>query len=135
MESLIMTTSYSSTGFCCSCDVIPGWVVTGSGNFSEFKKEVEDSLSFFVECAREDGDPYPAILDGEYRIIYKFDARSILMLYQRIISFSALESMTGINQKQLSHYAAGRTKPRKEQVRKIADGLHRLAEELMSVTA
>lgn len=130
-----METSYSNTGFCCTCDLLPGWVVTGSGDFGEFRKEVQESIDFYIQCAKEDGDAYPDILDSDYKINYHFDTRSLLVLYQGIFSFSAWENITGINQKQLAHYAAGRSKPRTPQVRKIAEGLHKLAEELMTVTA
>ena len=69
-----------------------------------------------------------------YEIIYKFDVQSLLLYYQGIFSFSALQTITGINQKQLAHYAAGRSKPRQQQAKKIANGLHNLAKDLMSVT-
>jgi len=57
-----------------------------------------------------------------------------LQFYQGIFSYSALENITGINQKQLAHYAAGRSKPRKRQSEKIASGLRTLAEEMMCIT-
>jgi hypothetical protein len=58
----------------------------------------------------------------------------LLYFYQKIFSFSALQHLTGINQKQLAHYAAGRSRPRKEQTEKIINGFHRLAEDLNKVT-
>ena len=48
--------------------------------------------------------------------------------------FYSLETITGINQKQLAHYASGISKPRPKQAQKIAQGLHRLAKEMMVVT-
>ena len=63
-----------------------------------------------------------------------FNAQSLLLYYQGIFSFSALQTITGINQKQLAHYAAGRSKPRPQQAEKIANGLHALAKDLMAVT-
>jgi hypothetical protein len=42
--------------------------------------------------------------------------------------------MTGINQIQLCHYAAGRSKPRKPQIEKIEKALHRLVEELYTIS-
>lgn len=51
------------------------------------------------------------------------------------VSFSALQTITGINQKQLAHYASGVSKPRQAQADKIAKGLHKLAEELKVITA
>ena len=43
------------------------------------------------------------------------------------------ERLTGINQKQLWHYANGVTKPRPAQVQKIEKALHKLGEELISL--
>ena len=134
MEKIILNTGITETGYCCSCDLLPGWVVSGSKNFEQFKKEVIDSIDFYIDCAKADGDKYPAVFDVEYEIIYKFDVRSLLDYYRGIFSFSALQTITGINQKQLAHYASGVSKPRPKQVQKIADGLHALALELMSVT-
>lgn len=134
MEKIIMNTARTDTGYCCSCDLLPGWVVSGPSDFNQFKKEVEDSILFYVECAKKDGDEYPAILDGTYEIIYKFDVRALLEYYRGIFSFAALEHITGINQKQLAHYASGRSKPRPQQAEKISSGLHHLANELMTVT-
>lgn len=134
MEKIIMNTARTDTGYCCSCDLLPGWVVSGPSDFNQFKKEVEDSILFYVECAKKDGDKYPAILNGIYEIIYKFDVQALLEYYRGIFSFAALEHITGINQKQLAHYASGRSKPRPQQAEKISAGLHQLANELMTVT-
>lgn len=134
MEKILMNVARTQTGYCCDCDLLPGFIVTGSDNFDEFKKEVQESIDFYVSCAKEDGDEYPAVLDGEYEVAYKFDVESLLEYYRGIFSFSALQTITGINQKQLSHYASGISKPRPAQTKKIANGLHKLAEELMSIT-
>lgn len=134
MEKVIMDTARTDTGYCCSCDLIPGWVVSGSSDFSSFKKEVEDSVRFYIDCAKEDGETYPVVFDDSYEIIYKFDVQALLEYYRGIFSFAALEHITGINQKQLAHYASGRSRPRQQQAEKISSGLHHLANELMTVT-
>ncbi len=134
MASVIMNTARTENGYSCACNLLPGWVVACSGDFEQFKKEVEDSIKFYVDCAKEDGDEYPAVFDGEYEIVYKFNVQSLLEFYRGIFSFSSLETITGINQKQLAHYASGISKPRPKQAEKIAQGLHRLAEEMMVVT-
>lgn len=131
---LIMDTARNENGYSCSCGLLKGWVVAYSGDFDGFKQYVRESVDFFVEGAKEDGEPYPEILDGEYEIIYKFDVQSLLEYYRGIFSFAALQAITGINQRQLYHYSAGIAKPRPAQAKKIADGLHRLARELQSVT-
>lgn len=75
----------------------------------------------------------PAILKGDYQIIFKFDAESFLNFYKKIFTNAALERMTGINQKQFQHYASGLKKPRLAQVKKIETAMHNLGKELMSV--
>ena len=126
MAQVIMNTARTENGYSCVCDLLPGWVVACSGDFEQFKK--------YVDCAKEDGDEYPAVFDGEYEIVYKFNVQSLLEFYRGIFSFSSLETITGINQKQLAHYASGISKPRPKQAEKISQGLHRLAKEMMVVT-
>ena len=134
MESIVVDVARTDTGYCCGCELLPGWVVTGKENFDDFKKYVQESIDFYIDCARQDGDSYPSVFDGEYEILYKFDVASLLEYYRGIFSFSALQTITGINQKQLCHYASGIKKPRPKQAEKIAAGLHNLAKDLMTVT-
>ena len=129
-----MKTSHTGSGFCCSCDLLPGWTVSGSKDFKKFKAYVQESIDFYLDCARKDGDEYPTVFDKAYEVIYQFDTCALLNYYQGILSFSGLQAITGINQKQLAHYAAGRSKPRPQQVKKIEDGLHALANELRTVS-
>ncbi len=134
MEKVIINTARTENGYSCNCSLIPGWIVACSGSFEDFKKEVVESIEFYIECAKADGDKYPTVFDGEYDLIYKFDVQSLLEYYRGIFSFSALQTITGINQKQLAHYASGLAKPRKPQEEKIANGLNKLGKELLQVT-
>lgn len=134
MEKVIMDVAQTENGYSCSCALIPGWVTAYTGDFDGFRRYVKESIDFYVECAREDGETYPPVFDGDYEIIYKFDVQALLEHYKGIFSLASLQAITGINQKQLYRYASGMSKPRPEQVKKIADGLHRLAKELQAVT-
>ena len=134
MSILILNTSKTPEGYSASCDLLPGWVVAFTGNFDEFKEYVLESIDFFVECAKNDGEEYPAIFDEEYQISYKFDIQSLLCHYQNIFSFAALQHITGVNQRQLWHYAAGRSKPRRSQAEKIVASLNKLGKELTTLT-
>lgn len=78
MEKVVMETARTESGYCCACDLLPGWVVAYSGDFDGFKKYVQESIDFYLEGAREDGTPYPAVFDGEYEVEYHFDIRSLL---------------------------------------------------------
>lgn len=134
MEKVIMNTARTENGYSCACDLLPGWIVAYTGDFDGFRAYVQESLDFYLEGAKEDGETYPSIFDESYEIVYKFDVQSLLEYYRGIFSFSALQTITGINQKQLAHYASGISKPRPAQAEKIAKGLHKLAKELQVVT-
>lgn len=87
MEQVIMKTSHTETGYCCTCDLLPGWTVSGSKDFKRFKVYVQESIDFYLDCAKKDGDKYPAVFDGKYEIIYLFDTCALLNYYQGILSF------------------------------------------------
>lgn len=134
MENVIIGVARTENGYCADCSLLTGWVVAVTGDFDDLEREVKESIDFYIDCAKEDGDSYPTVFDGEYELTYKFDVQSLLVFYNKIFSFSALEHITGINQKQLSHYAAGRSIPRAPQAKRIADGLHRLAGDLQRIS-
>jgi hypothetical protein len=134
METVVVNVAKTSEGYTASIDILPGWVLGMTGSFDGFKKELQESIDVYVEWAKEDGDEYPAVFDGEYEFEYKFDVESLLYCYTGIFTRSAMSRLTGINEKQLGHYACGRSRPRPEQKRKITNALHKLGKELMAVS-
>lgn len=110
-------------GFVCAADT-----------FEELKKEVVDGIKFHVDGLREEGYPIPEPFDSDYELTYKWDVESLLDYYKGVLTLSALERITGINQNQLGHYAAGRSKPRKPQIEKIENALHELGKELCTIS-
>lgn len=129
-----MKTTKTEEGYSCACDLLPGWVVAYTGSMEGFKKYVQESVDFWLEGRKEKGEPYPKIFDGEYEIVYDFDIATLLDYFRGIFSFSALQTITGINQKQLCHYASGISKPRPRQTEKIKAGLRQLAKDIEMVT-
>jgi predicted RNase H-like HicB family nuclease len=106
--------------------------IYGAGDTVEkAKANVIEGLALLKETRPE--DEWPEILKGEYNIEYQFDAQSFLTYYAGVFSKPALEKLTGINQKQLHHYATGLRKPREAQRKKIETALHKLGSELMAV--
>jgi len=106
--------------------------VYGAGEtVEEAKENVLNGLDLLIKST--DPKRLPEILKGQYTIIYKFDTQSFLNYYDKIFSKPALERLTGINQKQLHHYASGMRKPRAQQRKKIVDALHQLGQELLSI--
>lgn len=112
---------------------LDGFVCTAD-TFEELKNEVPEGIDFHLTGLREDGDQIPDAFKLAYTLAYKWDVESLLEYYKGIFTKSALERMTGINQIQLGHYAAGRSKPRKPQIEKIEKALHRLGEELCTIS-
>jgi predicted RNase H-like HicB family nuclease len=110
-----------------NCDGIYG----AGGTVEEAKANALEGLKLLVSSKPE--SEWPEILRGKYSIEYKFDIQSFFSYYATIFSKPALEKLTGINQKQLHHYATGLKKPREPQRKKIESALHRLGGELLSV--
>ena len=134
MNKVIIDTARTEQEYSAACSLLPGWIVAYSGDFEGFRQYVQESIDFEIEGYKERGTAYPDVFDGEYELYFKFDVRSLLDYYRGIFSFASLQLITGINQKQLAHYASGISKPRPAQAEKIANGLHRLANELQMVT-
>ena len=97
------------------------------------KKDMIDSIRFYVATCQEEGRHYPKWMNGDYEIVYQFDIQSLLRYYHDIFTKDALHRLTGIRQKQLSAYEAGTIRPRPTQSRKIENALHALGEELIAI--
>lgn len=103
----------------------------GGETVAEAKQSILDAIRLFKQY--NTAENIPDILKYEYELVYKFDAVSLLNYYKGIITNAAWERMTGINQKQLQHYASGLKKPRPAQAKKIEHALHQLGKELLAV--
>ncbi len=106
-------------------------IYAGGDTVEEVKQSVLDAIRLLKEHNSEDN--IPTILKGDYQISYKFDTPSLLSYYKGIFTNSALERITGINQKQIQHYASGHRNPRAEQREKIEIALHTLGKELLAI--
>ncbi|MFY7792482.1 MAG: hypothetical protein ACOVQS_01835 [Chitinophagaceae bacterium] len=105
--------------------------ITGGGETVQAcKQDILDCIETMKEFNDENR---PKFLRSTYTIIYRFDIESLFAYYKGIFTNSALERMTGINQKQLQHYASGLRKPRTQQMKKIESALHQLGNELLAV--
>ena len=133
MGKVIVTVELTENNYASYIDVLPGCVATGK-TFAELKKNMQEAVEFHLEGSREDGDTLdPAFDNDNFELVYKFDPQSLLKHYEGIFTHSAMEKLTGINQRQLQRYASGVSKPRPEQTDKITKALHGLGEELLVV--
>ena len=132
-NEVIVRIGKTEKNYAAAVEVLDGFVCTAD-TLAELKKEVKEGIDFHITGLIEDGDPVPEIFTKPYKLIYKWSIESLLMYYKGVLTLSALERITGINQTQLGHYAAGRSVPRKKQVEKIEQSLHHLGEELSSIS-
>ena len=114
-------------------DGVDGIVTTGN-SVDEIKTRMASAITEFIEECNELGCEIPEELEGEYELSFKMDVKSLLDFYSGIFSKAGLERITGINQKQLWHYASGGRNPRPEQAAKLETALHKLGEELLSIS-
>ena len=106
--------------------------VEGLNGVGDTIQEAKQSVLECIDILREFDNP-PAILQGEYELVFKFDTESFLKYYKGIFTNAAFERITGINQRQIQHYSTGLKKPRPAQRKKIEAALHQLGSELMAI--
>ena len=132
MTNIIVTVEMTENNYSAYMETLPGCVTTGK-TMSELKSNMYEAVEFHLEGMSEDGDDIPEEFKGEYRLVFRFDTECLLTHYKGIITNSALERLTGINQRQLQRYASGKTRPMRPQQMKIQKALHRLGKELLEV--
>lgn len=102
-----------------------GVIAVAAPSLEEFKREFEESFEFHIESMKEDGEAVPEyIAGGDYHIVYDLEATALLKEAEKITTLAAISRATGINQKQLSHYATGKKQPRPSSRERIIQGLH-----------
>ena len=96
-------------------------------------KEIELNMREAIELYLEDNPNPCELLSDEYELRYRIDTATFLNYYSSIFTKAALSRITGINERQLWHYAAGVHKPRNKQTEKIKNGIRSLTKELESI--
>jgi len=116
---------YSAYMDCCDFDFgLAGFGATAKDALSDFYVAYEEEKAMHVK----EGKEMPQL-----ELDIRYDVGSFLNYYAGIMSKSGLEKITGINQKQLWHYASGRRAPKSATVKKIQDRLYNFADTLKQV--
>jgi predicted RNase H-like HicB family nuclease len=132
MNNITVTVEQSENNYSACIEILPGCVTTGK-TMSELKRNMYEAVEFHLEGMTEDKIDIPEPFNEEYKLIFRFDTECLLAHYKGIITNSALERLTGINQRQLQRYASGKSRPMRPQQIKIQKALHRLGKELLEV--
>ena len=87
-------------------DEVPGAVVLTAKTFEELQEAVPETLRFHIE--------------------------GLLQVCSQYATRAAISRASGVNERQLSHYANGTKKPRQPQRQRIVEGLHKIGRSLMT---
>lgn len=108
-------------------------VITTGNDVKEIEKNMQEAVELYLESCKEMNIEPVEVLQGEFTLKFKIDAATFINYYSSIFTKAALSRITGINERQLWHYAAGVHKPRKRQLEKIQKGINALTEELAAI--
>jgi len=104
-----------------------GSVLLTAESMEDVKAQFPETFDFHIEGMVSDGDYVPDyIKNKQYEFEYKLNTSAYLHNLDRIVTRAALSKVTGINERQLGHYAQGISKPRQEQVDKIKKGIEKI---------
>lgn len=132
MSNLTIIIEQTENNYAAYIEGIDGIVATGH-SVDEIKTKMIEAIDLYVETCKDMDLEIPKELLGDYNLIFKMDTKSMLAFYYGIFTKAGLSRLTGINQKQLWHYASGVSNPRPAQKVKIENALHKLGEELLAV--
>ena len=132
MKKVVVNIYYTGNNFNAYAPALTGCVSTAA-TLDEMKKNIKEAIEFHVESSLTDNEFIPDVFNGEYELEFILSTEALLNAYSDIFTKAALSRITGINERQLWHYASGMRKPRPAQRKRIEDGLHRLGEELLAV--
>lgn len=108
-------------------------VITVGNDVKEIEKNMKEAVELYLESCKEMNIAPVEVLQGKFTLKFKIDAATFINYYSSIFTKAALSRITGINERQLWHYAAGVHKPRKQQLEKIQKGINALTEELAAI--
>ena len=137
MEKIIVLVGWSNKNYSAITDdynSLNGIVVATGSTFEILQKEFESALKFHIEGCLADNDSLPDwLLSGNYQLEYEFATSALLHRLDGILTRSAIARVSGINERQLGHYALGIRNPRPEKRRQIIEGIHQISRELATV--
>ena len=128
MKKVIVVVEHSEKNLSAYIEGAP--IITVGNSLDDIEKNVNEAIELYLE----DNENPCEVLSGEYELEFKIDAATFINYYSNIFTKAALSRITGINERQLWHYAAGVHKPRRTQMEKIQRVIRRLSNELSSIT-
>ena len=107
---------------------LPFGIIGDGKTVADAKADFQNSLEEMKAYYESEGKEFPEI---EFEYIY--DTASFLQQYAYAFTLAGLERITGINQRQLSHYINGVRKPRTSTIQKIESRLRSFGNEISAI--
>ena len=137
MEKLKVLISWSGNNYCAESheEALNGIIVSTHKTLKGIKTAFQSALQFHIEGCLQDGDNLPEwLISGQYELDYVLETSALLHSLDGILTRSAIARVSGINERQIGHYAAGIRMPRPMQRNKIINAIHSISKELAAVT-
>ena len=131
MKNLQVIVEYAGDNLSAYINDLP--IVAVGKNLNDIKRDITEAIQVYKESCAELGVEISDLVKGEYELTFVIDATTFINSDSNIFTKAALSRITGINERQLWHYAAGLHKPRKRQLERIQRGVQSLTEELNSI--
>lgn len=134
-EVLNVKVSWTEDSFgCVWYDEELGSVVAANKSLAKLKEEFAESLKWHIEGCAADGDSVPEYLaKGDYELHFQLDTAALIHDAVSYTTLAAISRASGINQRQLSHYANGIKQARPAQRERIEKGLKRIGTQLLAL--
>ena len=136
MEKIQIKIGWSGNNYSCVADdkALNGIVVVTNKTLDGLKKDFEESLQFHIEGCVHSGDKLPEwLILGQYELDYMLETSALLHSLDGVLTRSAIARVSGINERQIGHYASGHRTPRPQQRERIINGIHRISQDLAMV--
>lgn len=115
-------------GIYIASDNVPFGAIGDGKTVAEAMADFNNSIDEIREYYAAEGKEFP---DLEFE--FKYDTASFLQQYAYAFTLAGLERITGVNQRQLSHYINGVRKPSRGTVEKIQSRLQNFGNEISAV--
>lgn len=134
MKQIKVLVGWSDRNYSAVCDSVNGVVIDTHKELETLKRSFAETFAFHVKSSVESGDTIDEeIVAGDYELVFELQTSALLHSFDGVLTRSALARLTGINERQLGHYASGLRTPRPKQRERIIEGIHRLGNALLSV--
>ncbi len=135
MQTINVEVRWTEKNFCCGWgNPEIGTVMCTNKTLDGLKIEFAETLKWHIDSMVADGEDVPEwLVNEQYNVVYDLHTSALLREAEKFTTMTALSKETGINVKQLSHYASATKNPRPAQRQRIIEGLHSIGRKFLTL--